>query len=72
MTDSRLNHKAWSLLICLYAVMLSGCSPEISPPFLNYQQCKKDIAAEYMREGDPRIKAELNARDYCRELFSKK
>ncbi|MES9859084.1 MAG: hypothetical protein ABW166_21205 [Sedimenticola sp.] len=60
------------LLTWASAVTLTGCSSDLSPPFLNYQQCKKDMTAEYRKQGEPKIKAELDARDYCRKLYAKK
>ena len=57
------------LLPGLGSTLLTGCSSEVSPPFFNYQQCKKEITAEYQKKGSPQLKAELDARDYCKKLF---
>lgn len=48
---------------------LAACSSDFDPPFLDYRDCVAKTAAEHARKGVPRIKADLDAREYCRKLY---
>jgi PBP1b-binding outer membrane lipoprotein LpoB len=57
--------------LALTIILLAGCTSEVQPPFLNYQDCVKKTTAKYRAKGMPEIKAGLDARDDCREQYKR-
>ncbi|OQX34851.1 MAG: hypothetical protein B0D85_03010 [Candidatus Sedimenticola endophacoides] len=56
-------------LILVLTLGLSACDGTVSPPYLNYQDCKLKRAADYRNKGASQFKADLEARAECRALY---
>ena len=59
-----------TVLMILLIFMLAGCGSSVSPPFFNYQDCKKQMTSKYLAKGDSETKATMEARAHCRELYN--
>ncbi|MET0083455.1 MAG: hypothetical protein ABW079_10580 [Sedimenticola sp.] len=58
------------LLILLPVIALTACGSEVSPPYLNYHDCQKQMTRKLLDLGESETKATMEARAHCRQLYN--